>query len=208
MSYQQIKEKLSKAYSEKAVEREESKMDEWKVQERDIFLSFLNNSDTLLEIGAGTGKDGLFFKRKGHEVTCIDLSPEMVKICSNKGLAAYEMSFDDLRFSDNSFSAVWAMNCLLHVPKQELVNVLKEIKRVLKPGGHFFWGVYGGHDSEGIWEHDSYEPKRFFSFFSEEKVKLLGGNYFELVSFRTLTSEQINNPDLQFQAMIWKKESF
>jgi hypothetical protein len=45
---------------------------------------------------------------------------------------------------------------MLHVRKADLGFVLEEIKNVLNPSGLFFMGVYGGEDSEGIWEDDIY----------------------------------------------------
>jgi ubiquinone/menaquinone biosynthesis C-methylase UbiE len=93
-------------------------------------------------------------------VTCIDLSNEMVNLCQEKGLNAHVMDFYDLQFPDQSFDAVFALNCLLHVPKANLESVLKEVHRVLRDGGLFFCGVYGGQDTEGIWEmvHRIFNP--------------------------------------------------
>jgi hypothetical protein len=62
------------------------------------------------------------------------------------------------------------MNSLLHLPKTEFPGVLRRIDGLLKPGGLVFVGVYGGYESEGIWEKDSYRPQRFFSFFTDEEL--------------------------------------
>ncbi|TMD70000.1 MAG: class I SAM-dependent methyltransferase [Chloroflexi bacterium] len=43
----------------------------------------------MLEIGAGTGNDSLFFRDNGLHVVCTDLSPAMVDLCTEKGLEAY-----------------------------------------------------------------------------------------------------------------------
>jgi SAM-dependent methyltransferase len=134
----------------------------WKLEEREAFLKVLldDGCNSLLEIGAGPGKDSLFFKEQGFEVVCTDLSPEMVRVCTDRGLDAHVMDYYEMDFADATFDAVYAMNCLLHLPKNQLGNVLEEIRRVLKPQGVFYMGVYGGQDSERIWELDSYEPKR------------------------------------------------
>jgi SAM-dependent methyltransferase len=73
-----------------------------------------------LEIGAGTGNDGLYFQNNGLDVTCTDLSPDMVNLCREKGLKAYVMDFLSLDFPPGSFDAIYALNCLLHVPTREL----------------------------------------------------------------------------------------
>ncbi|WP_096154879.1 MULTISPECIES: class I SAM-dependent methyltransferase [Bacillus] len=200
------KDSLLEAYNNKASERNTTEVEGWKAIERNEFLAKLNKKGKLLEIGAGPGHDGKFFLEQGLEVTCIDLSPEMVQKCTEKGLNAKVMSFDEMSFEDNSFDYVWALNCLLHVPKNELDKVLKEIKRVLKPGGLLYYGVYGGKNSEGVWENDFYEPKRFFSFFGNEEIVEFVGEYFELVSFKGIPKEVIGNSDLNFQSMVWKKK--
>jgi SAM-dependent methyltransferase len=132
-------------------------------------------------------------------VTCIDLSPEMVRLCRQKGLNAQVMDVIDLDFSDHSFDAVYALNSLLHVPKNELPTVLQNIRRVLHPNGLFFMGVYGGHDFEGSLENDSYEPKRFFSFHSDEKLKQVVTETFTLLSFKQINSR---DGELHFQSLI------
>jgi ubiquinone/menaquinone biosynthesis C-methylase UbiE len=57
----------------------------------------------------------------------------MVRLCKEKGLDARCMDFHNLEFEDQSFDAVYALNCLLHEPKANMDGVLVEIHRVLKP---------------------------------------------------------------------------
>ena len=156
----------------------------------------------MLEIGEGHGRDSKFFQENGFQVTCIDLSPEMVKLCQQKGLDAHPMDMMDLDFPDESFDAVYSLNSLLHLPKAELPIVLQNIKRVLNPDGLFFLGVYGGFDFEGIWEKDSYEPKRFFSFHSDERLREIVTESFELLSFKQIPSR---DGDLHFQSFTLRK---
>jgi SAM-dependent methyltransferase len=167
------KSNLSKSYDIDSHRRVNGTPAEWKVKERATFLSRLQaeGRTRLLEIGAGTGIDSLFFKENGLKVTCVDLSEEMVRYCRDRELDAHVMDFYCLDFADETFDAVYAMNCLLHVPKHEFDGVLQEIGRVLKSGALFFMGLYGGADSEGIWENDWCEPKRFFASYSDDALR-------------------------------------
>lgn len=192
---------LAQAYDADAARRSDSSIPEWKSAERQHWMNRLQEQGgtTLLEIGAGAGRDSLYFKECGLKVACIDLSEEMVRHCKEKGLDAAVMDFYKLDFADQSFDAVYALNCLLHVPKDELGQVLAEISRVLKAGGLFYMGVYGGRNSEGIWEDDTFEPKRFFSFYTDEAVQEAVRPYFKLDSFRVVPLQQ---DDLHFQSLL------
>lgn len=179
---------LKQAYNKQAENRDQSQIEPWKFEEREQFLNRVTDEGltSLLEVGAGTGRDSLYFQQKGLHVTSIDITEEMVRLCKEKGLEAQLMDFHQLEFESSTFDAIFAMNCLLHVPKAELDEVLEEIHRVLKPGGLFFCGVYGGRESEGIWEKDFYEPKRFFSMFEDEALVQVAKKHFQVEDFHTV----------------------
>jgi SAM-dependent methyltransferase len=107
----------------------------------------------------------------------------MVRFCQAKGLNARVMDMAHFDLPPATFDAVYAMNSLLHLPKKDLPAVLNHIQTVLKPDGLFYMGVYGGVDSEGIWEDDDYQPKRFFSFYTDDQLKQLLTAHFEIHSF-------------------------
>lgn len=197
---------LRESYNRKAQERDARLIQTWKLEERNTFLSLLRQEQkhTLLEIGAGAGKDGQFFQDQGFDVVCTDLSPEMVKLCRQKGLRAYVMDFSDLRFPAASFEAIYALNCLLHLPKAELPAVLEGLNSLLKPDGLFYLGVYGGYDSEGIWQADRYEPKRFFSFYTDEHLQQVVAKVFDLHSFKRIALDD-EASELHFQSLILRK---
>ncbi|GGE40721.1 hypothetical protein GCM10011391_19390 [Pullulanibacillus camelliae] len=199
----QLKQKLRMAYDQQMVTRDKRATQDWKVKERETFYSYLvkEKKTSLLEIGAGAGRDSLFFKNKGFQTMSTDISANAIQLCREKGLEAKVMSFDHLEFPDESFDAVYALNCLLHVPKAELPEVLYRVRRVLKPDGLFYMGVYGGNNSEGIWEEDDYEPKRFFSFFDDTSLQYAVSKTFDIVYFKTIPKDIIGG-DLAFQSML------
>ena len=204
MTTNPMQDNLILSYNRQAEQRNKGVFEDWKAAERAEFLVLLkrDQKQSLLEIGAGHGRDSLFFQENGFQVTCIDLSPEMVRLCQQKGLNARVMDMMNLDFPDHSFDAVYALNSLLHLTKKELPTVLQNIKRVLKTNGLFFLGVYGGFDFEGIWGKDSYEPKRFFSFHSDEGLKQVVTESFTLLSFKQISS---GDGDLHFQSLILRK---
>lgn len=196
-----IKNNLVKAYDRYAEDRDNRKIADWKIQERAHFLELLKKEQkkTLLEIGAGTGKDSRFFQDNGLQVISTDISSEMVRLCRQKGLSAFLMDFYKLGFREGSFDAIWALNCLLHVPKKEFPEILQGIQYVLKPTGFFYIGVYGGREFEGIWQEDFYTPKRFFSFYPDQRIQEIVEVFFEVLYFKVVPLEE---GKAHFQSMI------
>lgn len=199
-----VKRDLLAYYNQTAAARGEQGIADWKATERGRFLALLQaeGKRQLLEIGAGPGRDSLFFQENGLAVVCIDLSPQMVALCRQKNLTAHVMDFYHLDFPPAAFDAVFALNCLLHVPKPDLPQVLSQIQRVLRPGGLFYFGVYGGKEHEGVWRDDSHEPKRYFSLYLDEQIQQAVTPFFTLVSFRVVRLENVD--DHHFQSMIWR----
>jgi SAM-dependent methyltransferase len=204
--YQQVISMLRSAYSrESAEQRDNTEKEEWKVGERQQFLSLLQQEGktTLLEIGAGTGKDSLFFRDNSLRVVCTDLSPAMIALCRAKGLEAYVMDFLNLDFAPASFDAVYALNCLLHVPGAALPVVLEKIRDLLRPAGLFFFGAYGGFEKEGVNEKDYHVPPRFFSFHTDEFMQQITAPYFDLVSFKSIAPP---GRTMHFQSMMLRRK--
>jgi SAM-dependent methyltransferase len=187
--YPDVTESLRIAYDGAVEHRDRMEKAPWKISERAGFLRRLRdeNCRRLLELGAGTGQDSAFFAGQGLRVVATDLSPEMVARCRAKGLDARVMDFLHLDFPAESFDAVYALNCLLHVPNADLPAVLEVIASVLRPGGLFFLGVYG-HDQaeEGPFEDGVHHPPRFFSWRTDEQIQRFARRRFEIVDFHVV----------------------
>ena len=178
-TYESVLTRLRQAYDANVEVRERHPVDGWKHDERLAFLARLEAAGArrLLEIGAGTGHHGKFFADAGLEVVCTDASPAMVEACRAKGLVSEQADFLSLD-RGWSFDSVFAMNCLLHVPRVQLPVALASIAATLEPGGWFFWGQYGGIDREAIFADDTYEPKRFFSYVGDDTMLAIASEHF------------------------------
>lgn len=188
--YEDVIEELRVAYDGGAERRDRAEKADWKLRERSVFLERLQAEGRrrLLEVGAGTGQDSLFFQEAGLEVVAVDLSPEMVERCRAKGIDARVADF--LHLPPTSFDAVYAVNCLLHVPSPDLPEVLVAIHDVLAPGGLFYLGTYGGESFEGISPDDWHDPPRFFSFRTDDRMRAFVEDVFEIVDFHVVGSDQ------------------
>jgi SAM-dependent methyltransferase len=187
--YHQVLAGLRQAYGPtEAAERDSRARDAFKIDERRRFLDLLRERDaaSLLEVGAGTGHDSLYFKGQGLRVLCTDLSPAMVELCRAKGLDARVADFLGLGVSPGSFDAVFALNCLLHVPTPDLPRVLEAIGEVLVPGGLLYVGTWGGVDEEGMMQDEHHPVPRFFAFRSDGRMREALAERFLVLSFTTV----------------------
>lgn len=190
--YSRVVASLPHAYGPAAAaERDGREKEAFKVDERRRFLDLLRNrgATSLLEVGAGTGHDSLYFQGQGLRVLCTDLSPAMVGLCRAKGLDAQVADFLGLGVSPASFDAVYAMNCLLHVPTPDLARVLEAIGEVLVPGGLFYAGTWGGVDEEGPVRDDRHPVPRFFAFRSDRRMRDALAGCFRVLSFTTVDAD-------------------
>jgi len=176
---------LKSYYDTDAARREADEQADWKLALRREFLTRAQaeGKRSLLEIGAGPGKDSRYFMDHGMSVVAVDLSPEMVRLCRLKGVDARVLDFARVAELGRTFDCVWAMNSLLHVPRERLPGVLGALDAVLNKDGLFFIGVWGGEDRAFFSETEGYPAARFFSFLSEEALRETVSAAFDILSF-------------------------
>ena len=200
-----LKANLRAYYDNHAAERDSGQKQDWKIAERRRFVELLKkeSAESLLEIGAGPGQDAEYFVSQGFTVTAIDISEKHVGLCKAKGINAIQMDVHDLGKLDREFDAVFSLNALLHVPRQDIEKVFACIKGRLKPGGYFSLGVYGGKNLEDEFVQNEKNEKRFFSFFEFEDYRTILEKYFTIVSSALLHK----GTDLEHHSFILRKQS-
>ena len=91
------------------------------------FLKLLPKNGKILDAGCGSGRDSLFFKQQGYGVVSFDISKELVELASRLiGQKVLHMSFGDLDF-ENEFHGILANASLLHIPQEEMDDILEKI---------------------------------------------------------------------------------
>lgn len=107
-------------------------------------LSYFPASGSVLELGAGLGKDSRYFASYGYKVTCSDFSDEALRISQmeaiNQKLVIDHVNLDlkyPFQFEDQTFDIVYS-HAVLHYFSHKITDqILAEIYRVLKDGGVF-----------------------------------------------------------------------
>lgn len=205
-----FKKQLIKAYDKDAKRRDdaEGKRDQWKLALRQKFVDLLKSEkkENVLELGSGAGHDAKFFQDSGLNVLATDLSTEMVKMCKKRGLNAKVVDLYSLSTLEAKFDGIYSLNVLLHVPRKELKKVLNNIADALTNNGVFFYGVYGGVDNEETFtDKAKMGLPRFFSFLSDESLKEVVKNRFNIIDFEAIDIGS-KKPNFHFQALFLRKK--
>jgi SAM-dependent methyltransferase len=112
------------------------------------FLGLLAPAAKILELGCGAGADTAAMLARGFDVRPTDGSATMAAVASQRlGRTVGTLLFHDLDEVE-AYDAIWANACLLHVPRDQLADVLALIWRALKPGG-VFYASYKEGDVDG-----------------------------------------------------------
>lgn len=102
----------------------------------------LGKGQRLLDVGCGFGRPAIrFAQRTEAEVLGINVSAEQIRkaneLAAESGVSdrvAFEVAdVNALPYADGSFAAVWVVETLMYLPDR--LHALKEIHRVLEPGG-------------------------------------------------------------------------
>jgi ubiquinone/menaquinone biosynthesis C-methylase UbiE len=95
----------------------------------------LDQNDRLLDIGGGgEGILSLLFKRN---VVAIDVRPDELDEVNDDSSLKIVMDASNMLFRDNQFDYVTAFFTFMYIDQSDQEQVMKEICRVLKPGGKF-----------------------------------------------------------------------
>jgi SAM-dependent methyltransferase len=166
-----------------------------------------NNVKKVLELGAGHGRDTIFFASNGMEVDALDYSAVAVdilnKIAKEKRLPIKSQTFDvrslPLPFPDHYFDAVYShMLFNMRFSEDELHFIFSQIRRVLEPkSGLNFFSVRNHNDKsyckgkeveKGIYDIDGFQIR----FFTEKQIQDLAlGEGFEILWIKAEYEEPV-----------------
>jgi len=91
----------------------------------------------ICDLGCGPGQIARYLHRQGVKTLGVDLSPKMVAEAQrlNPEIHFHQGDMLSLPDADNSWGGIAAFYCIIHIPREQVVVALGEMKRVLKPGG-------------------------------------------------------------------------
>ncbi len=152
--------------------------DDWWLAHIGALTSLLPAHASILDVGCGPGHKSRYFMEQGFKVTGIDFSPQMVEISRDYvPSAAFDvLDMYDIATITERFDCVYVCAALLHIPKKDCPEVIKNMSMLLNPEGLLYVSVKelrSDQEEEAVYkEHDyGYEYERFFSYFSRVEVE-------------------------------------
>ena len=160
----------------------------------DDYKEVLNNCKTeVLDLGCGVGNDTLYLTERGFKVIACDYSEVALDHLKKQLKDVKTMQLDisqPLPFKENTFDLIIADLSLHYFDKKTTIEIMKEIRRILKPNRHLLARVnsiadknFGAGNGQKIEDNYYYvegynkrffsieDAKKFFSYIGKTKIK-------------------------------------
>lgn len=111
-------------------------------------LKGVKENPFILDFGCGSGRDTKYFLEHGYQVEAIDGSIELCRLASRyTGIDVKNMLFQELS-EVKKYDGIWACSSILHLPQDELADVMRKMAAALKGEGiiysSFKYGSFAG----------------------------------------------------------------
>ena len=174
--------------------------DNWIEQDSRMETIFNECRKPILDLGCGIGIDTLHLLEKGHNVVACDFSSKALDIVKKNIPEAITRQFNmtkGIPIANEEFALIIGNKSIHYFSEQETRNLISEIHRVLKIGGHFAFVVnsikdtsYGAGNGVKL-EENFYETrgttKRFFD--EEELRRFFDSEHWEFISANEIEVE-------------------
>ena len=134
----------------------------------DRFADSVREAGVACDLGCGPGHIARYLRQRGIQVCGMDLSMGMVERARqlNPEIAFNQGDMRALPVDDNSWAGIAAFYAIVNLPPRDLVQALREMVRVLLPGGRLLLSFHIGKDTsqvEDLWDSGAALEFHFFS---------------------------------------------
>ena len=151
----------------------------------ELFINQLPQRDTqcILDVGCGSGRDANYFAKQGYEVTAIDASAELIQWAEQHHMSS-RITWVHLDFSsiekqawENKFTGIWACASLLHVPFLELPFIINSLLETLADEGMMYLSFKYG-------KVERVDEERFFCDMNESRWKAIVAKIPQVIEYK------------------------
>jgi SAM-dependent methyltransferase len=140
----------------------------------DWLIEKVDGTGIICDMGCGPGQVAGYLHARGAKACGVDLSSAMVDEAGslNPGVAFEQgdmLALADI--SDNLYGGMAAFYSIIHVPRTKTAQALRELKRVLRPGGVLLLTFHIGQEIVHRDEFFGKEVSLDFIFFETEEMK-------------------------------------
>lgn len=133
----------------------------------DRFAESVRRAGVACDLGCGPGHIARYLQQRGIQVCGMDLSAGMVEQARqlNPGIEFNQGDLRSLPVKDNTWAGIAAFYAIVHLAPHDLVQGLREILRVLVPGGRLLLSFHVGEDTsqvEDLWDSGAALAFHFF----------------------------------------------
>jgi SAM-dependent methyltransferase len=163
------------------------------------FAESVRNLGTACDMGCGPGHVARYLHEHGVKVCGVDISTEMVeRACRlTPGVEFRQGDIMALDVPDETWAGIVAFYSVIHIPRMDVVYALRELRRVLRPGGLLLLSFHIGDNTIHLdewWGHEVCID--FFFFQSAEMESYLTSAGFEIEEI----IEREPYPDVEHQS--------
>ncbi|HSL45185.1 MAG TPA: methyltransferase domain-containing protein [Anaerolineales bacterium] len=128
----------------------------------------------ICDMGCGPGQIARYLHRQGVDTLGVDLSPRMVAEAQrfNPEIHFHQGDMLSLPDANNSWGGIAAFYCIIHIPREQVVDALREMKRVLKPGGLLLLTFHIGEEVKHLDEWWEKPVNLDFAFYQPEDMEI------------------------------------
>jgi len=125
------------------------------------------------DMGCGPGHIAHYLYGRGAKVLGIDLSLRMVELARqlSPGIEFHQGNMLSLDVDDEAWGGIVAFYSIIHIPREAVIHVLKEFKRVLRPNGLLLLAFHQGQETIHLDEWWGKKVSLDFNFFQRSEME-------------------------------------
>lgn len=137
---------------------------------------YLPSDASILDVGFGSGRDMIFFQKKGFKVFGIDACEGFIKHAKEMGFRVENADIRTFETNDR-YDLIWCCASLLHLKKNEVLPAIMKYLGFLNEDGILFISMKYSNKPDGYDENG-----RYFTYFNNDDIDRLK-QYTKEISF-------------------------